>query len=161
MAKRIVIKDGDVFRVDLPDGRHAFAQRLRHPLYAFFAPRVTNEQAGAQLIGEHLFSVWIFDAAPKRENWARIGRFPISERLSVNPWFAKQDILNGKITRYRNAPTLQAGYEEVDSTYEEAGQLEIAAVWAAEHVESRLMDHFAGRQNAYLESLRIKRRQVG
>jgi hypothetical protein len=34
--------------------------------------------------------------------------------------------------------------------------LERAAVWAAEHVESCLEDHYAGRPNDFVESLRLK-----
>jgi len=34
--------------------------------------------------------------------------------------------------------------------------LERAAVWGPSHVEDRLRDHYAGRKNKWVESLRIK-----
>jgi hypothetical protein len=33
-------------------------------------------------------------------------------------------------------------------------------VWAAEHVEDRLRDHYAGRPNQWVESLRIEKRAL-
>ncbi len=40
---------------------------------------------------------------------------------------------------------------------EECESYERLAVWDASHVEDRLRDHFEGRPNIWVESLRIKR----
>jgi len=41
-------------------------------------------------------------------------------------------------------------------TRKESQGLEAAAVWEPEHIEDRLRDHFDGKPNKWLESLRIK-----
>jgi hypothetical protein len=43
-----------------------------------------------------------------------------------------------------------------DVSPEECSGLERAAVWEAGHVAKRIHDHYAGRPNAHLESMRLK-----
>lgn len=49
---------------------------------------------------------------------------------------------------------LRRGGEEPASRQELEG-LEVAAVWDPEHVEDRLRDHFSGRPNKWVESIRL------
>jgi hypothetical protein len=87
--------------------------------------------------------------------WEVVGRVPLSEDLKEIPRFFKQDMMNGAISIYQEIPEL-APYYEIPATLAEIEGLECAAVWDPEHVEDRLRDHFAGRPNIWVESLKIK-----
>ena len=54
---------------------------------------------------------------------------------------------------YQEVPELAPLYERL-AIAEECVGLERAAVWEPEHVEDRLRDHFAGRSNRWVESLK-------
>jgi hypothetical protein len=69
------------------------------------------------------------------------------------PWFFKEDPISHALSRYRGG-----GGDEVPASAEQCEGLECAAVWEAEHVVERLSDHFAGRPNAWVESMKPRRR---
>ena len=61
--------------------------------------------------------------------------------------FFKRDSISGKFSIY------EGGGIETPATYDEVVDLECAAVWDPEHVESRLDDHYAGVENLWVKSL--------
>jgi hypothetical protein len=70
-----------------------------------------------------------------------------------NPPFFKRDSISGKLSIY----TERGGKSfEKDATLEECKQLECAAVWSANHIIDRLNDHFSGKPNKWVESMKPK-----
>lgn len=80
--------------------------------------------------------------------WPRIGRVAVPEELSTPPWFFKQDPISRVLSLTKD------GGAEIPATLQSISGLECAAVWSANHVEDRLRDHFDGRPNQWVESLR-------
>jgi len=83
--------------------------------------------------------------------WPVVGNIPLEDALLVDRLFSKQDDISGRLTTYRSGTG-----EETPATLKECEGLEAAAVWDAEHIVDRLNDHFAGRANKWVESLRPK-----
>jgi hypothetical protein len=144
------MRRGDIVRIDLGDGCYAYAIRLEAPLFAFFdlrsAAEVSVDEVRARPV---LFAVWVMDRATRKKSWRVIGRVELdAEDPLEQVQFFQKDPITGKMRLYRNdmrGPPL---------TLAEAETMECAAVWDPEHVEDRLRDHFAGRPNKWVESLR-------
>ena len=140
---------GDVIELPL-DGAWGYARVLRDPLMAFYALRAEAPLAWEDVVKAPVaFTVWVMHSAVKSGRWRVVGNVPLTPTEDVAPWFFKQDAISGKLSLYR------AGAER-PATREECEGLERAAVWSAEHVESRLSDHLAQRPNKWAESLRLK-----
>jgi len=77
----------------------------------------------------------------------------LSPESRTEPFFYKQDAITGRLALYHS--TFASTNWERPASREECAGLEAAAVWEPEHVEDRLRDHFAGRPNKWVESLRI------
>ena len=140
---------GDVVEVPL-DGERGYARVLRDPLMAFYALRSAAPLACEDVVKAPVaFTVWVMGSALKSGRWRVVGNVPLTPDEDVAPWFFKQDAISGKLSLYRAGTARPATREECEG-------LERAAVWSAEHVESRLRDHLARRPNAWVESLRLK-----
>jgi hypothetical protein len=96
------------------------------------------------------FRVAVMNHAVTRGTWKVVGHLGPPNRLIEPPWFFNQDGLTGEIT------LTQTGAEEVPADLNMCQGLEAAAVWEPEHIVDRLRDHFAGRPNKWVESLRPK-----
>jgi hypothetical protein len=141
-------KPGDVLRIPLGDDEFGFGRVLPGVLVAFYDAKSPPDLPIEEIVGQAiLFKVWVMDYAIKRGVWPVIGHVPLTEDLLVEPWFFKKDSITGALTRYR------AG-EEIPAKRRECQKLECAAVWDPEHVADRLRDHFAGRPNVWVVSLR-------
>lgn len=82
--------------------------------------------------------------------WKRVGHKSLSDAEARPP---------AKFIRDRLTPGRYRIYEDGkmrEATRKECEGLEAAAVWEPEHVEDRLRDHYAGRPNKWVESLRLK-----
>ena len=82
-----------------------------------------------------------------------IGRNVLAPENREEPFFYKQDAITGRLTLYHSS-LAQTNWERTASLAE-CEALESAAVWEPDHVEDRLRDHYAGRPNRWVESLRI------
>ncbi len=130
---------GDFIRVVLPDGGLVFGRILRDPLIAFYDMKTDStpsldeiESAGV------LFKIWVMNKAVSSGRWSVIGNKELRPDLLVEPRFFKQDPISKKFYIHGS----KTADEPVSP--EECVGLERAAVWSAEHVEDRLMDHFNG-----------------
>lgn len=145
---------GDVVAIPLGGGRVGFGLVLEEPLVAFFDH---SRAAGAELPVEAIvetpiaFRIWVMNQPIWDGVWPVIGRVDVPRRALEKPWFVKQDPISGKVTVGRT------GSEEITPPTGLAETLERAAVWGAEHVVDRLNDHFAGRANKWVESVKLKR----
>ncbi len=140
---------GDVIEIPLDEGT-GYARILPDPLMAFYDVRATAPLDCAAVVAHPIaFKIWVMHSAISSGRWRIVGNLPLGPELDVAPWFFKQDALSKKLSLYRDGAGRPA-------TLEECQGLERAAVWSAEHVESRLSDHLAGRPNKFVESLRLK-----
>jgi hypothetical protein len=145
-------KPGDVVDISLGSNHHAFGRVLKKPLMAFYDLLTEEVPALETVITQPiLFRVWVMNYAVTEGDWPIIGHVPLTAELEESPSFFKEDPLTGKLSIY------YGGGHEKPATLEEIQGLERAAVWEPEHVVDRLRDHFAGRKNVWVESLKPRR----
>ncbi len=151
--KKVRLLEGQVLRIDLNDGTHAYARVLEEPLVAFYDElyRGNQEPPIEEIVTLPIaFKIWVMNYAITKGIWSVIGRVPLALDLKEAPRFFKQDAMNGQLAIYQSIPELAPHYER-PATYEECLGLEVAAVWDPHHVEERLRDYFAGRPNKWVE----------
>ena len=143
-------KVGDVLRIPLGNGENGFGRVLPSVLVAFYDAKSPPDLSIDEIVDRAiLFKVWVMDYAIKKGVWQVIGNVPPTEDLLVEPWFFKKDPISEVLTLYRDSTG-----EEVPAKRSDCEKLEYAAVWDPEHVADRLRDHFAGRPNMWVESMR-------
>ncbi len=150
--KRQRRRQGDLVEIDLGDGTLAFGRVLNEPLVAFYDLRVRSGETPALqdiLTRPVLWRIWVMNRPITSGRWRVLGHSPLEESLKSEPTFFKQDRISGEVTLYRSQTEYPASVEECEV-------LERAAVWDPEHAEDRLRDHFDGRPNKWVESLRVK-----
>lgn len=159
VGKRVRRRLGDIVRIDLGQGGHSYGQVADEPLLVFFDAVFTEAPPPEQAVKlPVLFRIWVNNDAVQKGVWAVVGNRPLATENAVEPYFYKQDAISGALSVYHSS-YVDTGWERPASEAECEG-LECAAVWEAEHVEDRLRDHFAGRPNAWLESLRIEKKAI-
>ena len=143
---------GAVLRVDLPEGRHAYAVMLdSFPHVAFYGTDAALE-AGEPPATEPLFILAVQRNAWSRGGWGRpVARLDRGVLLSVPEFFRQDDDESARCL------IVDADGNERPAAPEECEGLEREAVWAASHVEERLADHYAGRRNPTVEDFRVNR----
>ena len=146
---RIVKKPGYLFEFPTEDGEHGYCQWLPHLARVFRVSTKDDLSVEEILDLPEAFAVMIFGDTPNRYGWKKIGLGSFPDDYLEKPWFAKQDIISGEITKYR------AGIEEA-ATYDEVKDLETVAAWAHPHVVERLMADLRSEESAFLESVRVK-----
>jgi len=149
--KTIKRLEGQVLRIDLQEGRHAYARLLKEPLIAFYDKLYADGKE--PLIEDILalpiaFKIWVMNYTIKKGKWPIIGCAPLTSDLQEVPLFFKQDPLNGRLAIHQSIPQLAPHFER-PATFAECIGLEQAAVWDPHHVEDRLRDHFAGRPSKW------------
>ncbi len=119
------------------NGGQAYAQMLDFPEMAFFSD--------AEL-SNFLFRIWVHKYCYSTGHWLRCGKAPVSAELQEEVQRFSKDRISGKYS-------IWVGSEERAASYAECQGLERAAVWDANHVEDRLADLAAGRENKWLNQL--------
>jgi hypothetical protein len=90
-----------------------------------------------------LFLVAVMDSAVKTGKWVVVGHSNLPPELAtLPPKFIQDAIRKDQFSIYENGKTRLA-------TREECVGLSRASIWSAEHVEERIVDHFAGRPNKW------------
>jgi hypothetical protein len=142
---------GAIVRIPLDLDWHTYARILEPPLMAFYDCRTDHNVDALVVVSKPiLFKIWVHKRAVTSGRWQKVSLLPLEPELQVTPIFFKQDRLDPrKFYLYR------AG-QEVQATREQCIGLERAAVWEPEHVEDRLRDHYLGRPNKWVESLKIR-----
>jgi hypothetical protein len=146
---------GRIVRIDLGDGRCAYGRQLTFVTVEFY-DRMGQPGEPIDLIelvaSPVAFRISVMKYAFRRRGgWELLDVVPLTqqEQSQIYRW-AKQDPLTGAIS------IISDPGGETPATIEECHELERAAVWDPEHVEDRLRDHFDGRPNKWVESLRLK-----
>jgi hypothetical protein len=151
--QRLRRKLGDIVSIPLGEGRVGFGWVLGEPLMAFFDYSNDSDQIpSVEKISQAplAFRIWVMNHALTEGIWPVIGHAPIPDELATPPWFFKQDPLSRKVS------ITQTGAEEMPAENVQCEQLECAAIWEPDHVVDRLRDHFAGRSNKWVESMKIR-----
>lgn len=142
---------GSIVQVALGDGTYCYAQTLEEPEFAFFDVRHRLLPQAREIVAKPLlFRLWVMNHAVTGGRWLNVGKAPVTDDLARPVPRFKQDALDpSRFEIYLNGNSRPA-------TVQECVGLERAAVWDPEHVEDRLRDHYAGRPNRWVESLRLK-----
>ena len=141
---------GGVLKIPLDEGFFAYAQVLEPPLVAFFDIRSRDELSAEEIVASEVaFSVWVMKYAITSGEWPMVAQTEIGRNCEENPSFFKQDRLSGDLSIY-------AGGVETAASMDQVAHLECAAVWDPEHIVERLHDHFSGKRNRWVDSMRPK-----
>ena len=152
--KRVKRKVGDILLIDLGSSRHAYAQVADKPLVVFFEGAFDEEVPNVQIPKlPVLFRLWVSDHAITKGMWPVIGWQPLTPGNAQEPFFYKQDAINGRLFLYHS--TFAATNYERSASLAECENLECAAVWEPEHVVDRIRDHVSGKHNRWTEILKI------
>ncbi len=140
---------GSIILIQLGDGTHVYARVLEDVRVAVYDLRTSEEVHDLKWVVSQpvLFTVHTWDASMKDGRWPAVGRIPLRADEFDPRHFMQfiQDVINPErcqIIDYDGAVR--------DATVEECVGLESASVWAPEHVERRIADHYAGRPNVDL-----------
>lgn len=151
---------GRVVRINLGDGRCGYGRQLNNPTVEFY-DRVGKPGEAIDLIdlvsAPVAFTIAVMDYAFRRQGgWELLDVVPLTqnERSTVER-YAMQDVSTNAISIYWSDP-ISGTSGEMPATFAECHGLERCAVWDPHHVEDRLRDHFDGRPNVWVESLRLK-----
>jgi hypothetical protein len=138
----------DIVKVPLGDDTH-YARVLSGASYAFYDSRTTEELSADEIAS---MPILFFAAVMKSTNrrWAKIGHISVGSALVPPPTFIQDALKKESFSLYWSSGDITT------TTKEECLDLERAAVWEPEHIEDRLRDHYAGRPNKWLESMRIR-----
>lgn len=141
---------GDVIAIALGDGTYSYGRVLREPLIAFYNLRSETILPMESVLSCPIaFVLFVMNYPITDGTWPVIGNAPLAGNLLDEPLFFKRDSISGALTIYRDSTG-----KEIPATREQCKNLERAAVWEPNHIVSRLQDHFAGRPNKWVESLR-------
>lgn len=140
---------GDVVSIALDDaGTMAYAVVLEQAKFAVFDGRSTSD-IDTVLQQTPMFYVSVMDSAVTTGRWPMVAsRLERVAQLNAPPTFMQDPIHREKFQIYDKGVMRP-------STREECAALERTAVWDAEHVEDRIRDDYAGRENKWLRSMQI------
>jgi hypothetical protein len=144
---------GSIFRIQVPVDKFAYGVMLvTRPYMAFYSDVPAGVESGRRgFDGESLFVVAVHKSAYSDGRWGspifRVAR----DFLPPVPLFFRQDVIN-----LENCEIVDHEGSTRQAEPTECVGLERSAVWSAEHVETRLLDHYEGRKNAFLASMDVK-----
>ena len=143
--------EGVVVAIPLGNGWFGLGRALTFPIIEFYDFQSKEIPKLSELSDKPVaFRVWVMRSALTGRRWKRLGRLPLKPTEAGKRWFFKQHP-DGSLFRTRD------GDEEIPASWEGVSELERAAVWSPHHIEDRLRDHFSGRANKWVESLRARR----
>lgn len=143
---------GDIVRIDFDEQRHTYGQLLTDPYVAVYDLATDQDETDMAKVVTRpiLFIVAVHDRAIGRA-FPVVGRAPAGSAPPPVPEYFMQDMFNP-----RNCKIIDVEGNMREVTPQECVGLERAAVWEAEHVAERIRDHYAGRPNPHLESMKLR-----
>ena len=127
-------KVGDVFQIDLPDGRFAYG-RVYHDASVGIYRQITDKPGQPPIgSGDFLFTVGMYDDILTYGQVQIIGADPFPDAESAwPPATCIKDSISGEYSLYHRG-------EITPSTKRRCAGLEEAAVWDYDHIVERIMD---------------------
>jgi hypothetical protein len=152
--KRQRLENGALVRIPLDSETFTVGRVLRPPFVAVYDYRSKEDSVnGEQIVNRPvLFIVAVMDWAVKTGRWRVIGSAPPETAEVRIPDQFIQDRFDPS-----KCQIIDSSGSSREATIDECDGLEPAAVWEPEHVEQRIRDHFAGRRNVHVESMKLKR----
>jgi Immunity protein 26 len=153
MAKRQQRTVGSILEINIDKQYYVYGQILKEG-YAFFDYKSKEPLTDFAVLlkAPILFILGVYNYVVTKGEWLKVGKLDIREDLKVRPMNFIQDALNPK-----NFELYDPNTGEIrPCKREECEGLEPAAVWAANHVESRIRDYYNGVPNVWVERLKIK-----
>jgi hypothetical protein len=118
---------------------------------AFYGKGAVSDGQGLP-VGPPLFVVLVTRAAYSTGRWGRPLRLLPENEIIPIPKFFSQGVIN----KFDCKIIDPVAHRKVTANPSECIGLEREAVWSPEHIESRILDTYAGRPNIYAESLQPK-----
>jgi hypothetical protein len=143
-----------VIRKTLEDGFTYYGRLLRFPWVAFYDFRTKEpvDDLTTTVANPTLFTVAAHKDLLADGEWKSVGILPLEESLRPPRAQFIQDPFDPRKCRI-----IDLTGNSRSATPEECEGLERAAVWEPEHIADRLMDHYAGRPNIWVEDLKLRR----
>jgi hypothetical protein len=145
---------GTVLELSLGDGTFAYGLVVGELEVAFFDLHAKAAIADVDAIVARpvLFVLTVYKNVFTTGRWRAIGRVDLDAHVVRIPDKFMQDLGDP-----RKCKIVDADFNTRPATPDECVGLERVAVWAGEHIEDRLRDHFAGRPNPHVEHMKVKR----
>ncbi|RHW42309.1 hypothetical protein D1B31_04785 [Neobacillus notoginsengisoli] len=130
--KRIRIKIGDVYAIPLPNGKYAFGRIFKDGgigIYKYIGENIED----IPKVEEYQFIVGIYEYVLKSGDWTVVENRPFkSDGEAFPPPFCIIDSISGEYSIYQKGEIRSATKSECEG-------LEVAAVWADNHIIDRIM----------------------
>ncbi len=142
-------EEGDVFAIPLKPSGYPFGLVCTGKDFAFFNFRSDSASPPKELQNLPLaFRVPVAKDAPKTGGWTVIDSVGLQGDYAQPGRYLHKPVGSAQCYIYSNGKEAAASLEECD-------RLEVLSTWFSFHVQERLEDYFAGRENRYV--LAIKR----
>ena len=151
MAAKL-FRPGAMFKVPAGGDEFAFAVMLSVESYvAFYGKDVITDESGLP-VDAPMFVLPVERSAYTAGKWGPVIRMVPEEAVPAVPKFFWQNVGNKWDCRIFDP----VNRRKIVATPQECVGLEREASWAQAHIEARIADTYAGRPNAFAESLRPK-----
>jgi len=142
---------GNIVEIKLTDG-FSYGAIVNEPLVVFFNALFDKRPKLEEILEKPVaFKIWIMNRAIGKNGWPIVGNLKLPAELMIEPRFYKYDQIAKSFSVYSES-------RDIPATKEECLDLECAAAWSLEHVESRLADQYSGKTNMWVESLHASNR---
>jgi hypothetical protein len=150
MSKRQQRTIGAIVSVPI-ENYSVHAQVLADTDMVFFDSRNKADQPLADILSSNvLFRVGVNSDAILDGRWIKVGKAEISQEHLIPVSRFIQNALNPeKFEIYTGGTTRSASKDECKN-------LDRCAVWAVNHIEDRIRDHYNGVENVWVEQMRLK-----
>jgi hypothetical protein len=148
---RVQFEPGAVFKVPVGDDDFAYAVMLEaFPYVAFYHRDVAFNDQGAP-DEPPMFTTLVAKVAYSTGGWGKpLRRLPESEIPPIPRFFWQS------ITNKNDCKIIEPVGRRITASPRECVGLEPEAIWSTEHIQSRILDTYAGRPNLFAESLQLK-----
>lgn len=151
MARR---KEGAFFEIKLSNGKYAYGRILPKASYAFYDIYSYNALTDLRFIknSDVIFICSVYNYAISKGIWKVIGFMDLEPSFEILPMQFIQDRLN-----YDQVSLYDPNTGNIKPTKrKDCIGLERASVWEPSHINDRLIDHFEGKPNDWVERLKLK-----
>ena len=149
------ITTGAILEIKIENQYYVYAQILNkgHGV-AFFDFKINEKLTDLSVLetAKTLFILTVYDNVITNGHWLIVGKLGIRNEFKKLPMKFIQDKLNPKHFELYNPDSGKI----TKATKEQCIGLERASVWAANHVEDRIRDHYLGVTNVWLQHQKIK-----
>lgn len=153
MTKQQRITPGAILEILIGE-KFYYAQILLSGNCAFFDLESSEKLEDFTVLenSQVLFILAVYDDVITGGRWRIVETMELRGALKVEPFKFIQDALDPDSFELYDPNSGDIR----EATREECEGLECSAVWEAEHIEDRIVDHYKGRPNIWVEQLKIK-----